>query len=168
MTTTFHPEGQLAWIGLGSNLEDPKGQIRQALHELASLPQSQLLGHSGLYLSAPLGPQDQPDFVNAVALLRTHLAPLNLLDELQQLEQQHHRVRIQHWGPRTLDLDLLLYGQEVIDHPRLQVPHPHLHRRNFVLYPLMELSPGLSVPGFGPLIELLADCPLGTLSRLAV
>lgn len=156
----------VAHIGLGSNLAGPAQQVRRALAELAALPESRLLRHSGLYRSPPLGPQDQPDYVNAVAALATRLAPLALLDALQALETGHRRVRSERWGPRTLDLDLLLYGNRRLDLPRLQVPHPGLPLRNFVLYPLAEIDPQLEIPGHGPLAELLARCPRGALQSL--
>ncbi|MGM0833850.1 2-amino-4-hydroxy-6-hydroxymethyldihydropteridine diphosphokinase [Halomonas qinghailakensis] len=129
----------LAYIGLGSNLDNPVAHVCQALRELNELPLCQLVTQSSLYATRPIGPQDQPDFINAVAALETSLSPLALLDQLQGLEQRHRRRRLRHWGPRTLDLDLLLYGQSTILHPRLQVPHPHMHERAFVLAPLEEL-----------------------------
>lgn len=156
----------ICWIGLGSNLSDPEGQLRQAFDELASLPDSQLIQRSALWSSAPVGPQDQPDFVNAVAALRTQLPPLVLLDALQAIEQAHRRVRLRHWGPRTLDLDLLLYGDQVINHPRLQVPHPEMHRRGFVLAPLYSVEPTMIIPEKGPIIELLSHIPLDDLHPL--
>ena len=136
---------QLAYIGLGSNLESPVEQVREALHELALLPLSRVIAASSLYASRPVGPQDQPDFINAVAALETHLSPLALLDQLQALEQQHRRRRQRHWGPRTLDLDLLLYANNAIDKPRLRVPHPHMTSRAFVLLPLAEIAPSLNL-----------------------
>ncbi|SFC34072.1 2-amino-4-hydroxy-6-hydroxymethyldihydropteridinediphosphokinase [Marinospirillum celere] len=143
-----------AWIGLGSNLNDPEQQLKTALVELGDLPSTQLLKASRLWISKPLGPQDQPDFINAAALLDTQLLPLDLLDQLQALEQAHQRVRKQHWGPRTLDLDLLLYDQLQLDHPRLQLPHPQMHLRPFVLEPLMELDSHLELPEHGRLADL--------------
>ncbi|WP_404415981.1 2-amino-4-hydroxy-6-hydroxymethyldihydropteridine diphosphokinase [Marinospirillum sp.] len=143
-----------AWIGLGSNLDNPQQQLQDALIELGELPATQLVSHSRLWLSKPLGPQDQPDFINAAALLDTQLEPLELLDQLQRLESLHQRVRLQHWGPRTLDLDLLLYEQRQLDHPRLTLPHPQMHRRAFVLEPLMELDSTLELPEHGKLIRL--------------
>lgn len=134
---------QLAYIGLGSNLESPIEQVREALNELATLPLSRLVAASSLYASRPVGPQDQPDFVNAVAALETRLSPLALLDQLQALEQQHRRRRQHHWGPRTLDLDLLLYANDQIDSKRLRVPHPQMTARAFVLVPLAEIAPTL-------------------------
>lgn len=136
---------QLAYIGLGSNLESPVEQLRAALKELDTLPLSRLVAASSLYSSRPVGPQDQPDFVNAVTALETHLSPLALLDQLQALEQQHRRRRQRHWGPRTLDLDLLLYANNAINMPRLQVPHPQMTARAFVLLPLAEIAPSLNL-----------------------
>lgn len=134
------------YVGLGSNLEDPIAQVRLALEALGTLPLTERVAASRLYVSRPLGPQDQPDFINAVAHLRTRLSPLALLDQLQALEQRHGRVRRRHWGPRTLDLDLLLYGDECLELPRLRVPHPEMTARSFVLLPLAELSPQLQLP----------------------
>ncbi|MFO8045295.1 MAG: 2-amino-4-hydroxy-6-hydroxymethyldihydropteridine diphosphokinase [Halomonas sp.] len=135
-----------AWIGLGSNLDDPRQHIEQALEEIDCLPLTCRLNASRCYASRPLGPQDQPDFINAVALIDTLLSPLALLDQLQALEQRHRRVRARHWGPRTLDLDLLLFDDSVLDLPRLSVPHPELTRRAFVVVPLLELTPELMLP----------------------
>jgi 2-amino-4-hydroxy-6-hydroxymethyldihydropteridine diphosphokinase len=147
----------LAFVGLGSNLEGPAGQLRRAFLELAELPQTRLIRYSPLYGSTPLGPPDQPDYVNAVAMLETSLDAHSLLGELQAVEQRHGRERADHWGPRTLDLDLLLYGDEQIDSPRLQVPHPQMHRRAFVLVPLHDLAPDLELPGLGPLLDYMPD-----------
>ena len=149
-----------AYIGLGSNLDNPKGHVRQALEELKKLPQSQLLSASKLYLSKPVGPQDQDDFINAVVILATTLEPLALLDELQAIERQHQRVRERHWGPRTLDLDLLLFGDQSIQHPRLTVPHAELSQRDFVIGPLLELCPDLALPNGTMIQELLKKCPI--------
>lgn len=156
-----------AWIGLGSNLDEPAKQIRRAADALAALPDSQLLALSPLYQSRPVGPQDQPDFVNAVAALRTTLQPLALLDALQAIEQAHGRVRLRHWGERTLDLDLLLYDTLTLDSPRLTLPHPRLTERDFVLRPLLDLAPALDLPDGRPLAALLADCPDNALRQLA-
>ncbi len=133
-----------AYIGLGSNLDAPLSQVKSALAELAQLPLSRLQAVSPLYRTPPLGPADQPDYINAVAALDTELAPLALLDELQKIEQQHGRVRGPlRWGARTLDLDLLLYGDAVINNARLTVPHPGLRERPFVIFPLQAIAPGL-------------------------
>ncbi|MGR4070277.1 2-amino-4-hydroxy-6-hydroxymethyldihydropteridine diphosphokinase [Billgrantia sp. C5P2] len=142
------------YVGLGSNLDDPADQVRRALDELDSLPLTRCLAASRLYASRPVGPQDQPDFINAVAHLGTRLSPLALLDQLQALEQRHRRIRQRHWGPRTLDLDLLLYGNETLTLPRLQVPHPEMTARAFVLLPLAELSPRLPLPDGRRIAEL--------------
>lgn len=146
-----------AYIGLGSNLEDPVQQLKTALQELDQLPDTRLTQASSLYSSKPVGPQDQPDFVNAVAQLETSLEPLALLDQLQALEHAHRRVRERHWGPRTLDLDLLLFGDQIMSHPRLTVPHAHMHERGFVLLPLAEISPNLSLPGKGSITDILSN-----------
>lgn len=163
-----------AYVGLGSNLAEPETQLRSALAELDALPQSRCRAHSSLYRSPPLPgpdvPTDQPDYLNAVASLDTTLSPGALLAALQGLENQHQRQRAQRWGPRTLDLDLLLYGDEVINTPELTVPHPGLYERNFVLYPLAELlaeqTEDLQIPGRGTLASLLAACPRGELEKL--
>lgn len=155
------------YIGLGSNLEAPIGQIRQAQRALEGLPGTRLRRQSGLYRSVPMGPPDQPDYINAVSELETGLAAGRLLDELQALERAQGRRRgAERWGPRTLDLDLLLYGAQRIDTPELQVPHPGLPERAFVLYPLAEIVPELDIPGLGPLRTLLARCPPEGLERL--
>ena len=155
-----------AFIGLGSNLDDPRAQVTQAMDELAQIPATCLAARSPLYRSAPMGPQDQPDYINAVVRLDTALTAEALLDALQAIELAHHRQRTRHWGPRTLDLDLLLYGDAVINNARLQVPHPHMRERAFVLYPLADVAPGLMVPGLGALSDLLAVCPAAGLERL--
>ncbi|MCB1798229.1 MAG: 2-amino-4-hydroxy-6-hydroxymethyldihydropteridine diphosphokinase [Gammaproteobacteria bacterium] len=147
----------VVYIGLGSNLDDPVRQVGDALLEMRQIPGSRLVRHSRLYRSTPIGPQDQPDYVNAAAMLETALGPFELLDALQQIEKRHRRERSVRWGPRTLDLDLLLYADRRIDSPRLQVPHPQMHRRAFVLVPLHEIAPQLTVPGQGALAVLLAD-----------
>ncbi|MEJ2621431.1 MAG: 2-amino-4-hydroxy-6-hydroxymethyldihydropteridine diphosphokinase [Candidatus Thiodiazotropha sp.] len=143
------------YIGLGSNLQNPKRQVETALVELAQLPDTSMVSHSSLYRSRPVGPQDQADFINAVAQLSTVLVADALLDSLQQLELKHHRVRTRRWGPRSLDLDLLLYSDQMIDTPRLKVPHPEIAKRDFVLLPLHEIAPpDLSIPGLGLLQTL--------------
>ncbi len=147
-----------AYIGLGSNLEDPKGQILRALEALKGLPATRLAGCSRLYRNPPLGPP-QPDYVNAVAALETGLSPWALLQRLQAIERAQGRRRGARFGPRTLDLDILVYGDLVMDHPHLTLPHPRLKERDFVLYPLAELAPGLEVPGQGRVATLKARCP---------
>ena len=153
------PQPVTAYVGLGSNLDGPAAQITRAFDELAGLPETRLAACSPLYRSAPMGPQDQPDFVNAAVALDTGLAPLDLLEHLLAIEVQHGRRRDgAHWGPRTLDLDLLLYGDLRLDSPGLSLPHPGLHERAFVLYPLADIAPALTVPGHGQLQALLARC----------
>ncbi|WP_313085155.1 2-amino-4-hydroxy-6-hydroxymethyldihydropteridine diphosphokinase [Pseudomonas sp.] len=156
------------YIGLGSNLAEPRLQLRGALDALARISDSQRVAVSSLYLSDPLGPPDQPRYHNAVAALDTRLAPLALLDALQAIEQAHGRTRkAERWGPRTLDLDILLFGDRLIDEPRLQVPHYHLQARAFVLYPLAEIAPAdLRLADGRTLTALLADCPFAGLERL--
>jgi len=156
----------LAYIGLGSNLANPREQVEQAFAELAMLPNTKLLATSALYSSSAIGPGEQPDYVNAAALLQTELTPLVLLDALQEIEQAHRRVRIERWGPRTLDLDILLLDQQTIDSERLKVPHPYLTQRNFVLYPLADIAPDLHLPNGSSLQELIAQCPRDGLARL--
>lgn len=147
------------YIGLGSNLENPPQQIKTALTSIQGLPGTILINSSSLYKSSPVGPQDQPDFYNAACLISTELSPIALLDELQAIEQLQQRKRLQHWGPRTLDLDILLFAQQHINDTRLTVPHAELQNRDFVLKPLLELTPGLSLPCNKKLSELLAQCP---------
>jgi len=156
----------LAYVGLGSNLGNPESQVKTAIGALAGLPQTCLQDRSSLYRSAPMGPQDQPDYVNAVVQLRTALEPEVLLDKLQGIERAQGRVRTQHWGPRTLDLDILLYGQGVVATARLKIPHPGIVERSFVLYPLAEINGQLEIPGLGRVQSLLEQCPDAGLSRL--
>lgn len=136
-----------AYIGLGSNLDGPRQRVELALEALDRLPLTRLTARSPLYASKPVGPQDQPDFVNAVACLATRLSPLALLDQLQALEQAQRRRRLRHWGPRTLDLDLLLFDDRRLDLPRLKVPHPAMHERAFVLLPLADIAPQTMLGG---------------------
>lgn len=156
------------FIGLGSNLEHPRQQVSDALRELAALEGCHQLKHSRLYRSDPVGPPGQPDYINAVAELWTEHSPEVLLDQLQAIEQDHERVRIEHWGPRTLDLDILLYDQQIIKTKRLLVPHPFLKQRSFVLYPLAELDPDIRLPTGETLTQLLSECPMGTLEAIAL
>jgi len=128
-------------IGLGGNLGDPPGTLTDAMHALASLPGISIVAASSLYRSAAIGPAGQPDYANAVISLDTHLSPWQLLDSLQTLEQDAGRVRDVRWGARTLDLDLLLYGDQCINDDRLTVPHREMHQRAFVLQPLLEVWP---------------------------
>lgn len=145
-----------AWIGLGGNVGDPVATLRAALTDLDALPDTRLMRASRLYRTPAWGMANQPDFVNAVALLETALGARDLLDGLLGIERAFGRERRERWGPRVLDLDLLLYGDAVIDEPGLRVPHPHLHQRAFALLPLVEIDPGVSIPGRGPARDALA------------
>ena len=142
------------YIALGSNLEHPQAQLTAALQALNALSDSRLTMVSSFYQSKPLGPQDQPDYVNAVACLETSLAPLALLDELQRIEHEQGRVRLRRWGERTLDLDILLYGNEIIQNERLTIPHYDMHNREFVIVPLFEIASDLVLPNTQPLTDL--------------
>ncbi|WP_421219717.1 2-amino-4-hydroxy-6-hydroxymethyldihydropteridine diphosphokinase [Aeromonas enteropelogenes] len=156
------------FIAIGSNLADPLGQARRAISAMAALPETELQQASSFYSSRPMGPADQPDYVNAVARLTTRLAPLALLDQLQKIELEQGRVRKdERWGPRTLDLDLLLYGDRVIKHERLIVPHYGMQEREFVLLPLAEIAPALVLPCGTPLAQLVARCPRNGLAIIA-
>lgn len=157
----------IVYIALGSNLDEPANHIQRACQELGALPQTRCLQYSRLYQSAPHGPTDQPDYINAVAELETRLPPNELISVLQALEKEHGRVRTaEQWGPRPLDLDILLYGDQQIDAPDLQIPHPYMAERAFVLYPLAELVADLNIPGYGLLSDLLQSCPADGLEPL--
>jgi len=158
---------EVVYIGLGSNLDAPLKQLQRAVTELGELPKTRLTTLSCWYRSAPMGPQDQPDYYNGVAQLQTELPPLDLLRQLQAIEQQHQRIRGRHWGPRTLDLDILLYGDQFIDLPDLQIPHPGLYQRNFVLLPLADIAPALEFPDGSQLAMRLENCPSEGIVRLS-
>lgn len=147
-----------AFIGLGANLGDPQRQVQQAFRELDAIAHTRVVRTSSLYRSAPLGYAGQPSFVNAVAQLETGLAAERLLAELQVIEAAHGRRRSFANAPRTLDLDLLLFGTAVLDTENLKVPHPRMHERAFVLLPLVEIAPDAEVPGRGPAKTLLEKC----------
>jgi len=147
-----------AYVGIGSNLDEPATQIRKAFASLQALPDSGFARCSPLYRSAPMGPSDQPDFVNAAAVILTRLEPHDLLRRLQAIENARGRRRdTARWGPRVLDLDLLVLGSLVVDEPDLRIPHPGIAERNFVLFPLADLAPNLHVPGRGSVQKLLAE-----------
>jgi 2-amino-4-hydroxy-6-hydroxymethyldihydropteridine diphosphokinase len=157
----------LVYIGLGANLAQPVQQLERAVVALQSIKDTELVKVSGFYGSKPMGPQDQPDYVNAVAALRTHLSAEDLLTQLQQIELEQGRQRKdERWGPRTLDLDILLFGHDIIQTERLTVPHYGMKVREFVLYPLAELNSSLVLPDGTLLTELLAAVPHNGLSRL--
>ena len=145
------------YIALGSNMDSPHSQLDSALAVLSQHPRIALVATSNRYQTPPIGPQ-QPDFINAAAQLSTDLSPLDLLDALQAIEQQQHRVRSIHWGPRTLDLDILLYDNFVIESERLTIPHPRMVERGFVLVPLADLDAQLALPSGETVAQLLANC----------
>lgn len=149
-------ETAVACVALGSNLDGPRAQVMRGFEALASLPCTTLCARSRLYRTSPWGVLDQPDFINAAARLETSLSPRGLLDALLGIEAGAGRVRGARNGPRILDLDLLLYGDRIIDEPDLVVPHPCLHERAFVLLPLADVAPDLDVPGCGRVRDLLA------------
>jgi len=156
-----------AFIGLGSNLDHPVQQLSDARRAIAGWAGINEIAFSPLYSSKPVGPQDQPDYVNAVMKIGTDLPALDLLAALQQIENTHGRVRNQRWGARTLDLDVLLYDQQIIQLPQLIVPHPEIPNRAFVLYPMADIAPvDLLLPGFGRLADLLVACPAEGLQRI--
>lgn len=155
------------FIGLGSNLDEPLSQLKRAIAFLQQAKEVELLNISSFYISSPMGPQDQPDYINAVVELNTDLSAENLLDFLQAIENQQGRVRSERWGARTLDLDILLYGCEAINTERLVVPHYGISERNFVLYPLADLVDSeFEIPHVGIMNKLLAMCPMTGISRL--
>ena len=160
-----HGINHKAYIGLGSNMANPVAQVRGALDELAHLPSSRLLAVSSLYRSAPVGKLDQPDFINAVALIETDLTPQDLLKSLLEIEHYHGRVREYRNGPRTLDLDILLYDDLQCNDAHLTLPHPRMHQRAFVLQPLCEIAPDCRLAGHGPVAELLKECSGQQLER---
>lgn len=155
------------FIGLGSNLDEPLLQINRAVAFLKEIHDTTFISISNNYRSAPMGPQDQPDYINAVAKVATNLSAEDFLDELQKIENKQGRVRKQRWGARTLDLDILLYGDEVISTKRLTVPHIGIRERNFVLLPLNDLvDDDFEIPSVGRISELLAACPMTGIKRL--
>ena len=156
-----------AYVALGSNLDDPRGQVERAIAELSGLPGARLVARSSLYRTRPFGPVAQPDFVNAVAGMLTTLEPTELLAGLQAIEQRLGRDRtVVRWGPRRIDLDLLVHGGASSAGPGLQLPHPGIAERAFVLVPLAEIAPELEVPGVGRVRELLTRLDSASVERL--
>ena len=156
-----------AYIGIGSNLQDPLAQVSSAILQLNQLENSSLVAFSNLYSSRPMGPPDQPTYINAVARLNTRLSPASLLKHLQDIENQHSRSRQgDHWGPRTLDLDILVYGNHTVNNQSLRIPHPGIKWREFVLYPLHEVNKNLMIPGLGTVHRLQPRCYPNGLIRL--
>lgn len=156
----------ICYIALGSNLKDPLSQANRAIIALQQLPQSKIADISPFYRSKPLGPQDQSDYLNAVIKLDTNLSPIELLDQLQSIEKSQGRVRKDNrWGARTLDLDILLYDNLIINSERLTIPHYHMQYREFVLYPLFDIAPNLTLPDDRKLHDLVAKCPINGLEK---
>lgn len=164
---THHPSLITAFVALGSNLKDPVAQLRAGLRALAALPRGRLIGASSFYRNPPVGYHDQPDFVNAVAQIETGLAPHALLDALLTLERSHGRVRDFANAPRTLDLDILLYGEQMVCEAGLTIPHPRMLERVFVLVPLAEIAPAAVIPGAGPVAGLAARLNAAGMVRLS-
>lgn len=157
----------LAYIGVGSNLHDPVVQVHESIEALSTVPDSMLIAHSSLYSSKAMGNVEQPDYVNAVVSINTALAPLVLLQALQAIERQQGRERTgEKWGPRVLDLDLLLYGNQIITTAELTIPHPGLHKRDFVLAPLEEIAGDIDIPGHGRVSAYLPRCESHSLIKL--
>ncbi|MDR2874880.1 MAG: 2-amino-4-hydroxy-6-hydroxymethyldihydropteridine diphosphokinase [Methylobacillus sp.] len=156
-----------AYIALGSNLHNPEQQVRRAFAELGDLPQTKLVAQSSLYRTAPVGYADQPDFVNAVAALDTELEPSALLAALLALETAHGRARSFPNAPRSLDLDVLMYDDLILQTAQLTLPHPRLHERGFVLFPLTEIAPDLEIPGHGAAHVLLKKLPDQNVRKMA-
>ena len=157
----------ISYIGIGANLSQPLQQAKAAIIALSQLSQSRLLAVSPLYCSKPLGPADQPDYINAVAKVETRLEAEALLDALQAIELSQGRERKEErWGPRTLDLDILLYGNHTIQTSRLTIPHYHMAEREFVLYPLADIAADLTLPDGSKLHTLLAQCPMNGWQQL--
>jgi 2-amino-4-hydroxy-6-hydroxymethyldihydropteridine diphosphokinase len=154
------------YLGLGSNLETPIEQLRTARLAISSVKAISEMAFSSLYRSPPMGSQHQPDYVNAVMAIETNLSPLELLATTQNVENEQGRIRKEHWGARTLDIDILLFGDEVLTLPNLIVPHYGMAKRAFVLYPLFEIAPDLIVPTHGKLSDLIASCPLDGLEKI--
>ncbi len=157
----------VAYVALGANLGDPVATIAAAIAALADPPATRLLAASSLYRTAPVGLKNQPDFINAVAALETSLTPRDLLEALFAIEARFGRSRGVPNAPRTLDLDLLLYGETTLDETRLTLPHPRMHQRAFVLLPLLEIAPACRIPGLGAARALLDGCNGQRIERLA-
>ena len=157
----------IAYIGIGSNLDDPVSQVKEAIEELEAIPDSVLAASSSLYSSKPMGPAGQPDYENAVAALDTLLSAEELMQALIKIEDRQGRDRSgDKWGPRVIDLDLLLYGKKKINTDNLTVPHPGMHERDFVIIPLHEIAGNLSIPGHGQLTTLINQCENHSMKKL--
>ncbi len=165
MTESTHPAAQ-CYVALGSNLDQPRQQIERALHAIAQLPDTQLIATSSHYRSPAMGYTDQPDFINAVASVHTRLSPETLLEALMNIERTAGRERSFRNAPRTIDLDILLYNQLMQHDERLTLPHPRMHERAFVLQPLLEIAPGICIPGLGAAFDFLQHIVAQPIQRL--
>lgn len=154
------------YLGLGSNLDSPLENLRSARETIANEPRINEIAFSSFYQSPPMAGMNQPDYINAVMAVETDLLALELLATMQKIENQHGRIRSQRWGARTLDIDILLFGEEIFDFPDLKIPHYGMAERAFVLQPLFEIVPNLEIPILGKLAELVTRCPLNGLERL--
>ncbi|MCB1668384.1 MAG: 2-amino-4-hydroxy-6-hydroxymethyldihydropteridine diphosphokinase [Porticoccaceae bacterium] len=157
----------VCYIALGSNLDSPLRQVTTAVAEISAINNVRLIEQSSWYQTPAIGPPGQPDYINGVIALETSLPPLALLDVLQAIENTHLRIRKERWGPRTLDLDILLYGKQIINTERLTVPHPEIKHRSFVLYPLAEICPQLKLPDGTNVQQLLENCSPGGMVQLS-
>jgi 2-amino-4-hydroxy-6-hydroxymethyldihydropteridine diphosphokinase len=164
IAATWNP----VFVGIGSNLDDPVHQVREAVTSLESLDDTRLLAVSGLYRNPPMGPVDQPDYINAVAVILTQHEPPALLSLLKGIERARGRSAEEatRWGPRRLDLDILTYGDREIDEPGLKIPHPGISERNFVLFPMLEIAPQLRIPGLGAVRRLASKSDASTLEKI--
>jgi len=154
------------YLGLGSNLDAPLENLRSACKTISNEPRIQEIVFSSFYQSPPMAGMNQPDYINAVMAIETDLPALELLATMQKIENQHGRIRSQRWDARTLDIDILLFGDEILDLPDLKIPHYGMAERAFVLQPLFEIAPDLVIPTFGKLADLVTNCPLNGLERL--
>jgi 2-amino-4-hydroxy-6-hydroxymethyldihydropteridine diphosphokinase len=146
----------IVYIGLGSNMRSPRQQIKSAIKSIGKIASTRVLKASSLYKSKPVGPQNQNDYINAVVKVETELMPLELLDCMQNIENQYGRIREERWGPRILDLDILMFGKEIIQDHKLTIPHSEIENRSFVLVPLAEIDSNCLIPGKGMISDLLA------------
>lgn len=146
----------IVYIGLGSNMRSPRQQIKSAIKSIGKIASTRVLKASSLYKSKPVGPQNQNDYINAVVKVETELMPLELLDCMQNIENQYGRIREERWGPRILDLDILMFGKEIIQDHKLTIPHSEIENRSFVLVPLAEIDSNCLIPGKGLISDLLA------------
>jgi 2-amino-4-hydroxy-6-hydroxymethyldihydropteridine diphosphokinase len=153
----MNPLWRPAYVGIGGNLDSPRERVLEAIERMKALDATRIELRSHLYLTRPMGPQDQPNFVNAAVGLLTQLEPRDLLSGLLGIERSMGRERAERWGPRIIDLDLLWMVDSSIDEPGLTLPHPGVSRRNFVLYPLADIAPTIKIPGFGQVLDLKRD-----------